>query len=141
MVAITATNSATPSLQASLSMVHLEQAKREADTAEARAQDLRAQANDAERDAQGRKDNVRELSSSASKPTDTPTSSTYSAPSTSTSNFVAVPAATQEFLVRMYKATSPQFAASGNALKDDSEAAPTINTLGQATGRIVNLSV
>ena len=138
MVAITATNSTTPSLQASLSMVRLEQAKREADTAEARAEDLRAQANDAERDAQGRKDNVRELSSSASKPADMPASSTYSAPSTS--NFVAVPTATQEFLVRMYKATSPQFAASGNALKDDSEAAPAINTLGQATGRIVNLS-
>ena len=37
MVAITATNSSTPSLQASLSMVRLEQAKREADAAEAKA--------------------------------------------------------------------------------------------------------
>ncbi len=40
----------------------------------------------------------------------------------------------------MYQATSPQFAASGNALKDDNKAAPAINTLGQSTGRILNLS-
>ena len=137
MVAITATNSATPSLQASLSMVRLEQAKREADTAEAKAEDLRARANDAEREAQDRKDNVRELS--ANKTNDPLARSTYNAPSKSST--AAVPVATQEFLVRMYKATSPQFAASGNALKDDSKAAPAINTLGQATGRILNLSV
>jgi hypothetical protein len=137
MVAITATNSTTQSLQTSLTMVRLEQAKREADTAEAKAEDLRAQADNAEREAQDRKDNVRELS--AAKPTDTPPSNTYSAPAKS--SFVAVPTATQDFLVRMYKATSPQFAASGNPLKDDSKAAPAINTLGQATGRIVNLSI
>lgn len=135
MVAITATNSSTPSLQASLSMVRLEQAKREADAAEAKAQDLRTQAENAEQEAQNRNDNVRALSTEKQKPA----SSVYSAPTTS--SFVAVPTETQDFLVRMYEATSPQFAASGNALKDNSKAAPAINTLGQATGRILNLSV
>lgn len=136
MVAITATNSATQSLQTALTMARLEQAKREADTAEAKAQDLRAQADEAERDAQGRRDNVREISTKESN--DTRTDSTYKAPGKS--SFVEVPTATQDFLVRMYKATSPQFAASGNPLKDDSKAAPAVNTLGQATGRILNLS-
>lgn len=52
MVAITATNSTTPSLQAILSRTRLAQAQREADQAEAHAQDLRAQAQEAERESQ-----------------------------------------------------------------------------------------
>jgi hypothetical protein len=42
-------------------------------------------------------------------------------------------------LVRMYSATSAQFAASGNALKNQG-AQPVVNTQGQTTGRILNLS-
>ena len=48
MVAITATNSATVSLQVTLNRMRLEQARREADQAEAYAQSLRAQADDQE---------------------------------------------------------------------------------------------
>jgi len=139
MVAITATNSTTPSLQASLSRVRLEQAKREADAAEAKAEDLRAQADNAEQEAQGRRSDVRTLSTTKPAEAADPTAnSVYSAPNKP--SFIALPTETRDFLVRMYEATSPQFAASGNALKDDSKAAPAINTLGQATGRILNLS-
>jgi len=69
LVAITATNSATPSLQGVLGRNRLEQARRAADQAQANAQNLRAQANEAERDAQKSQAKVRELSSS-SQPAD-----------------------------------------------------------------------
>jgi type II secretory pathway pseudopilin PulG len=132
MVAITATNSATPSLQSSLSQAKLEQAKREADNAEARAEDLRAQADAAEHDAQQRNQTVRALSARKEV-----SDSTYPSPAKASST--EVPSATQDFLVRMYSATSAQFAASGNALKNQG-AQPVVNTQGQTTGRILNLS-
>jgi hypothetical protein len=133
MVAITATNSATPSLQSSLSQAKLEQAKREADNAEARAEDLRAQADAAEHDAQQRNQTVRALSARK----EVSDNSTYPSPAKASST--EVPSATQDFLVRMYSATSAQFAASGNALKNQG-AQPVVNTQGQTTGRILNLS-
>lgn len=61
MVAITATNSATPSLQSALGNSKLAQARREANQAEATAQNLRAQADAAEVDAQKSKDRVSNL--------------------------------------------------------------------------------
>jgi hypothetical protein len=61
MVAITATNSATPSLQASLNQSRLEQARRDADQAEANAQQLRKRADEAEQDSEKNQQNVREL--------------------------------------------------------------------------------
>lgn len=41
----------------------------------------------------------------------------------------------------LYGATSAKFAASGNPLKTNVNAAPVRNALGQKTGQIVNLSV
>jgi hypothetical protein len=61
MVAITATNSATSSLQATLGRTRLEQARREADQAEARAQELRALADDQDRVAAQALQRVRSL--------------------------------------------------------------------------------
>lgn len=52
MATIASTNSATPSLQATLSRNRVAQARREAETAEATAQDLRSRAEQAERQAQ-----------------------------------------------------------------------------------------
>jgi hypothetical protein len=130
VVAITATNSATPSLQATLVKSRLEQARREADQAESNAQQLRSQADQAELDAQKGQQNVRELTT-RSKQTDT----TYTSQIKSSSE---VPAQTQDFLERMYTATSSKFAASGNALKTQADAAPVVNTSGQSTGRILN---
>jgi hypothetical protein len=57
MATIASANSATPSLQATLSRTRVVQARREAEVAEATAQDLRSRAEQAERqatDSQGR---------------------------------------------------------------------------------------
>jgi len=62
MVAISATNSATPSLQSVQGISRVEQARREADQAEANAQTLRQQADQAESEAQQSQGRLRDLS-------------------------------------------------------------------------------
>lgn len=133
MVAITALNSGTTSPQVVVVRARLEQARREADQAEANAQTLRAEADAAEVDAQKSQANVRELSARSRQ-----TDATYV--SQLNSGKSEVPQKTQEFLVDMYSATSSKFAASGNALKTDPKAPPVVNAQGQSTGRIVNVS-
>jgi hypothetical protein len=133
MVAITATNSATPTALLAFGRARLEQARREADRAEANAQSLRSQADAAEVDAQKSQEKVRELATRNSRSESTYTQRLNSTPS-------EVPKKTQEFLVDMYTAASDKFAASGNALKTDPKAPPVVNTQGQFTGRIVNVS-
>lgn len=133
MVAITATNSTTPSIQASFGRVRLVQARREAEQAEANARDLRAQADDAERQAQGSRENVRKIS--AREQQDAPT---YSQPRASSTS--EVPLKVQKFIEQMYIATDEKRAKSGNLLKSDARALPVVNTQGQTTGRIVNMT-
>lgn len=135
MVAITATNSSTPSIQAALGRTKLQQARREADQAESNAQNLRKQADAAEQEAQKSQANVRTLSARTQQETAT----TYAAPRVNGST-TEVPVKTQDFLVGLYTATSQKRADSGNALKSDVHAAPVINIQGQSTGRIVNIS-
>jgi multidrug efflux pump subunit AcrA (membrane-fusion protein) len=132
-MAIAATNSATPSLQATLNKGRLEQAKREAETAETKVEALQQQTEQAEQEVQAKRENVRELSTRSALEDTTYIGQLRAARS-------SVAPATQDFLVRMYTATSAQFAASGNALKSSLSARPFINTQGQPTGRIVNLS-
>ncbi len=132
MVSITATNSASPSLQATLSKARIDRARREADSAEARADDLRVQADEAEREAQERNQTARTLSATGQRGDSTYASALRQQKS-------GVPPATQDFLQRMYTAVSPKFAASGNPLKEDSNAAPVVNSQGQSTGRILDL--
>jgi hypothetical protein len=132
MVAIAATSSATPSLQSVLTKSRIEQARREADQAEASAQNLRSQADAEERKAQEGQEKVRSLSAQRA-----PQDATYTSalkPSVS-----EVPAQTQDFLERLYKATSQKFAESGNSLKNNPDAAPVVNSQGQSTGRILNI--
>lgn len=62
MVAITATNSATPSLQSVLVKTRLDQARREANQAEANAQELQVQADAAENDARQSRSTLSDLS-------------------------------------------------------------------------------
>lgn len=133
MVAIVATNSATRSLTATVVQSRLEQARREADQAEANAQSLRSQADAAELEAQRQDNTVRKLSDQ-SKQGDSTYTNQVRPPRTE------VPPTTQDFLLRMYNATSSKFAASGNALKSNEQAAPVVNSQGQSTGRILNLS-
>lgn len=133
MVAITATNSTTPSTQASLGRARLAQARREADQAEASARELRAQADEAERQAQDSQQNVRKVTARNQQE-----ASTYSQPSASSTS--EVPLKVQKLIEQMYSATSEKRAESGNALKTDVNAVAVVNTQGQATGRIVNVS-
>lgn len=132
MASITATNSATISLQSVLNRSRLEQARRQVDQAEAEARDLRTQANQAEQDAQQGQQKVRSISSEIAKTAPTYTPKVQGAAP-------EVPEQTQDFLVRLYKATSQKFADSGNALKTDEDAPPVVNSQGQSTGRILNI--
>ena len=133
MVAITSAPSATSSLQTVLERARLEQLRREADQEQDNAEALRAQVQQAETKVQNVRNRVRSLSLQGRSP-----GITY-APVPSAS-LPEVPPETQDFLVRMYAATSERFAASGNALKSDAQAAPVLNSQGQAIGRIVNIS-
>ena len=133
MVAITATNSATPSLQAAMGRAKLQQARREAEQAESNAQRLRDQADAAEQDVQKSQAKVRSVAEQNRRDA----AVTYAAPHDSTTS--EVPAATQDFLVRLYSATSQNRSDSGNPLKSDPNAPPVINSQGQSTGRIVNV--
>lgn len=132
MPTISATSSASPSLQASLNSARLQQARQEADQAERTAQDLRSQADQAETEAAKGQEKVRQLVS-ASQTSDP----TYTAGTSKQQSEVSPK--TQDFLLRMYTATSQKFADSGNALKTNPDAAPVVNTRGQSTGRIVNI--
>ena len=133
MVAITATNSATPSTQASLGQAQLSQARRAAEQAEANAKNLRAQADSAEQQAQSKRQNVRNIASQ-----NQPTPTTYSKPSANSSS--EVPVKVQNVIEQLYNATSEQRTARGISLKTDATTAPVVNMQGQATGRIVNVS-
>ncbi|APW43509.1 hypothetical protein [Rhodoferax saidenbachensis] len=139
MVAITATTSASPSLQASLSKVRLEQARREADRAEADAQDLRAQADEAEREARNGRDKVRQLSSSNTATTSASTDRTTYTQQLRAAVVSETPPKVQNFMERMYKATSDKFTADGNPLKTNADENTVVNSQGQATGRILNV--
>jgi multidrug resistance efflux pump len=73
MVAITATSYATPPSQAWQGRARLDQARREADSAEANARQLRAQADQAEQEAAKGQDKVRAVSAQVAQ-----SDSTYS---------------------------------------------------------------
>lgn len=133
MVAITATNGTTPSLQLALSQTRLEQARRDADQAEANAKTLRNQADQAEQESQEKQNQVQGLSTEVSRE-----QPTYSAPAKAAQS--EVPVQTQEFLLRLYSATSQKFAASGNALKSSPDTPAVLNSQGQTTGRILNIT-
>lgn len=133
MVAITATNGTTPSLQLALSQTRLEQARRDADQAEANAKTLRNQADQAEQESQDKQNQVQGLSTEVSRE-----QPTYSAPAKAAQS--EVPVQTQEFLLRLYSATSQKFAASGNALKSSPDTPAVLNSQGQTTGRILNIT-
>ncbi len=133
MVAITATNSATPPPQLAMSKARVSQARQEAEQAEARAQELRSQADAAEIDAQKSHQRARTVAAQSrqSDPTYAPALAT---------NKAEVEPKTQDFLVRMYSASASKFSEAGNPLKSQPNAAPVVNNQGQSTGRIVNIS-
>lgn len=134
MVALRATDASTLTLQQTLLQNRVAQAKREAEQAETQAQSLRQQADRAEKDAQASRSNYRQTRDEAQRAQ----AAIYSPPGRSGTS--AVPAQTQDFLVRMYSATADKFAAAGNPLKSESSPASSKNALGQTTGRIVSIT-
>ena len=136
MAALAATNRATPSVQSSLIRGRLESAKREADQAQSTVQNLRAQVDTAETQAQCKQDKVRNLTSQVNQAGQT--DPTYK--SNIQTGASAVPLKTQDLLFGLFEATSAKRQATGNGLKSNPNAAPVLNTQGQATGRIVNMS-
>ena len=133
MAALAATNSAIPSLQATLTMTRLQVARREANQAESSVRQLRADLEAAQNTSDQRQTNVRRLTdpSRQSDPTDTPQIQAKAANGS---------VKTQDFFLGQYQATSIKWPVKGNSLTSDPAASPVINTQGQATGRIVNVS-
>lgn len=136
MGALAATNSATPSMQSTLIRSRLDAARREADQAQANVQSLRAQVDAAETEAQQRQEKVRTLTTQVSQTSQN--DPTYKSGVQAAKS--AVPVKTQELLFGLYDATSAKRQATGNGLKANPNAAPVVNTQGQTTGRIVNMS-
>ncbi|MBC7917609.1 MAG: hypothetical protein H7Y28_07360 [Rhodoferax sp.] len=136
MLALPATTSATPSLQGTLNRSRAEAARRSADQLESQAQNLRAQADRAESEAvsTNQPSQPKVLPPPPRSPAEEATYTAQLRPAK-----VEVSPKTQDFLLRMYTATSQKFADSGNALKSDKDAPAVLNTQGQATGRIVNI--
>ena len=134
MLALPATSNATPSLQGTLNRSRAEATRRAAAQLENQAQNLRAQADQQETaSATPTQSLALQAPQKAVAQEATYTAQMRSAKTTE------VPPKTQDFLLRMYGATSPKFTAIGNALKTDSDTTPVQNTQGQTTGRILNL--
>jgi multidrug resistance efflux pump len=141
MVAITATSYSTPSLQAAQGRAKLAQAQNEATQAEENAKRLRGQANEAELQAAQSQSNVNQLAASYRRQTNSSTTNTYSSPAASSARATGAPTAQVQNLVEnLYRASSQKRAQSGNALKTREDAPPVINSQGQTTGRVLNLS-
>lgn len=133
MVAITATNSATPSLQAVLGRTRLEQARREASQAEATAQNLRAQADEAERDAAKSQNKVRELAARNLQPDPTYTAQVQASQPEK-------PPQSRDIFADLSRYTRQTRAENSATLANILNAIPVVNRPNPSTGRIINES-
>jgi hypothetical protein len=132
MALISATNTATPSLQSVLTKNRLAQARQQANQAEANAENLRARANEAEQEAAQSQGRVQTLS--RQQPQSDPTY--HQKASRSEGGFSPQ---TQEVLVTAYAASAASRATTNSALRTDTLASPVTNSQGNLTGRIVDL--
>lgn len=128
MVAITATNSATPSLPLQRVDAAVRQARQDAEEAQAEAKVQREQADQAEL-ASG----LRNLAARLQE-----VEGLYSRSRTRTTRAV-IPPSFQDYIVSQYNASIAERMASGTALKTRPDADPVRNAQGQPTGRIVDL--
>lgn len=143
MVAITATNASTPLQSVLPSRSKLEQARRQADQAEANARQLRALADQAEQELQQSQNKVSTLTTQVAKEA----RAAQSAPADTTYTAQVKAGASprdkqiQDFLVRLSAVAQNQFSFPENPLKAGVGRSPVVNMQGHSTGRIVNLSV
>jgi F0F1-type ATP synthase membrane subunit b/b' len=145
MVAITATNASTPLKPVVSSRSRLEQARRQADQAEANARQLRALADQAEQELDQTQSKVSSLSAQVAQESRasqaaqvSPADSTYTAQVKSGASLQNKQV--QDFLARVATVALNQFSSPENPLKSGASSAPVLNVQGQSTGRIVNLS-
>jgi hypothetical protein len=142
MAAISATNASTPLTPVTPSRIRLEQARRQADLAEANARQLRALADQAEQELQQNHSKVSTLSAQVaqeSRAAQSPEAdNTYTAQVKSGAS--SLNKQIQDFLVRTATVARNQFSFPDNPLKSGVNRTPVINAQGQNTGRIVNLS-
>jgi len=134
MVAITATNYATPPTQAWQGRARVEQARREAERAEANARQLRGQAEQAEQDADKGQARVSSLRAQVAQ-----TDNTYSA---QLQREMAGKSArqTQAAMAPVATVAGNRFDFPANPLQSRNQAWAA-NTQGQSSGRLLDLSV
>jgi multidrug resistance efflux pump len=128
MVAITATNSATPSLPLQRTDAPVRRARQDADEAQAEAKVQREQANQAELES-----SMRNLAARLQE-----VEGLYSRSRTRNARTV-IPPSFQDYIVSQYNASLGERMAAGTALKTRPDADPVRNAQGQPTGRIVDL--
>jgi hypothetical protein len=128
MVAITATNSATPSLPLQRTDAPVRRARQDAEAAQAEAKVQRKQADQAELES-----GLRNLAARLQE-----VEGLYSRSRTRKARSV-LPPSFQDYIVSQYNASISERMASGTALKIRPDADPVRNAQGQPTGRIVDL--
>lgn len=133
MVAIAATNTATPSVQATMGRVRREQARRDANQAEVNAQALRARADEAERDAQSSQNRLRELGAISQQPDATYSPQKRSSQSETSSKPLDLPP-------NLYGTSNQTRVNDGHALKSNAYRTPLESDRPIALGRVIDLS-
>ena len=128
MVAVTAVNSATPSLPMQRVDAPERQARREAEAAQVEAKVKRQQADRAELES-----SMRNLAARLQQ-----VEGLYSRPPVRNTRTV-LPPSFQDFIVEQYNATLGERMASGTSLKIRPDTDPVRNAQGHPTGRIVDL--
>jgi len=128
MVAITATNSATPSQPLQRTDAPVRQARQDAEAAQAEAKVQREQADQAELES-----GLRNLAARLQE-----VEGLYSRPRMRNARTV-LPPSIQDYIVSQYNASISERQASGAVLKTRPDADPVRNPQGQPTGRIVDL--
>lgn len=134
MATISATSSANTSIQASQAKVRLAQARREADQAESTADNLQAKADSADRYAQKVQSTVRDLAA-----TSRALDATYERQLRASASTNAT-AKTQDLLAGIYSAANQVNAIKGAANEKSTSPFIIVNSQGQSTGRIVNVT-
>ena len=141
MVAITATNGTGVFMQSSMSQARLERARREADQAEATARQLRAQADVAEEDSQRSQRNVRQIAASLQQQK---TTVTLGNPASAANTPSVLATTVQNAVDKLYSIPAVTTGTATSAASATSTTPiPTttvVNTQGQTTGRVVNVS-
>ncbi|NCP40071.1 MAG: hypothetical protein GW848_06150 [Rhodoferax sp.] len=146
MVTLAAINSATPSLQSMLIRSRVEQARREADQAEAYAQTLRQQADEQERVGQDARGRAQTLETGAPTQQNTPDTGARAANRTTSSTSAVTQVRPNEptylqALSGVFKVAQPLLAMDLSATQKNVVKSSLFDAASTATGRLLNTAV